>query len=158
MASRAKQCSYELHRRIRSITLATFPYNYVERNFNPNKITVTQENQLLVDFQDLTNNLIARCNAKFGVSIATVVLKKQSDSGTPLTSVDYDSNMGKLESAFNSIISVASSCGFNTLNTINLIKISDLDRPLYIQDRDTNCSTIQIFLNTANTLFTWAGF
>ena len=137
--------------------MALFPYNYVERNYNTNKITIEQENQLLTDFEDLTNNIITRCNLVYLSTIPFVNLRKQSDSGTALTAEDYDYNMTTLETTFNLIIFHAQSCGLNPTNTVSLLKRAVLDRPLYIQERDTNCSTIEVFLNSTNQLFVWAG-
>lgn len=130
------------------------PFRYDAKWGNPKRITAESETSFWVDAVDTMNDLISRCNTKNSTTIPqitapiTVVSKN-----APLSKEDYDANITKLEVACNALIAASGNQHVNPANTMNLHKRIVLDRPLFVHERDTNCSTLQVFINSLDELY-----
>ena len=133
-----------------------FPINVVEKTNNTKKISLQQESDFWQSVEDCLNNIISR-----GGFSASQVSLKLPDKETVLEAADYDSNISAIESSINAIINNGEPYGFNAENDLVLFKRGDPEdeeaTPLTIYHRDSNCITIEVFLNTANELLKWAG-
>ena len=136
---------------------AIYPFVFTAKTDSQNKITVEQETDFWTRVSDNVNDLITRTNAFQASSIDEVnIIWHGSERET--TIVEYDSNIAAIENAFNSIIVKSEAIGFNPEDLVKLFKRSSLERPLTTYERDTNCGTIQVFINTAHILMQWAGY
>lgn len=135
-----------------------FPFFYACKYSNPNKITLEEETAFWVNSFDTTNNLVSRCNTKNSKTIPLLgsPITVQSKGG-PMTKEDYDANMTALETKFNQLIAASTAQAVNPANTVSLIKMATLKRTMLIHERDTNCSTVQVFLNSLNQLYHLVG-
>lgn len=130
------------------------PFRYDYKYMMPKKITITSENLFWVDVFDTMNNLISRCNTKNGSAISLLPAPiTVASKFAPLSGADYDSNITNLETACNAIIAASGTQHVNPANTVSLHKRTELDRPLFVYERDTNCSTLQVFINTIDELY-----
>lgn len=130
------------------------PFRYDYKYMMPKKITIKSENTFWVDVFDTVNDLIARCNLKNGSTIPTISAPKTvATKNAPLSAADYDENITKLETACNAIIAASGTQHVNPANTMSLHKRLELDRPLFVYERDTNCSTLQVFINSIDELY-----
>ncbi|NCD23808.1 MAG: hypothetical protein EOL90_12865 [Spartobacteria bacterium] len=136
---------------------AIYPFVFVPKTDRQEKITVELETDFWTRVYDNVNDLIARTNAFQASSIDEInIIWHGSEKET--TIAEYDANITAIENAFNSIIVKSEAIGFNPNNKITLFKRSVLQRPLLTYERDTNCGTIQVFINTAHILMQWAGY
>ena len=133
----------------------TYPFNYVEKYWNPAKITADQEHELWVNMQDTINDLILRCNSRNASSIQTIVLNTSIKKGSALTADDYDSNILLVNGRLNQIIGASANQHISPTNTFTLFTRAAKNEPLLIYHRDTNFSTIQVVINTINNLYEW---
>lgn len=130
------------------------PFYYTDKYLNPTKIGVTEESSFWVDLQDTINNLISRCNSLNAKSIPLISgMINPTTKGSGLSAIELDSNLSKFENAANLLIINSSTQGLNQNNTVGLIKRSGKTRGLSTYERDTNCLTIQTFINTLNKLY-----
>lgn len=134
----------------------TYPFNYIEKYWNPSKITADQEHTLWVNMQDTINDLVNRCNTKNGTSLTAITLNTSIKKGAALSSADYDSNITLVNDRLNQIIAASSGQGVTPTNTFTLFTRAAKNEPLLIYHRDTNFSTIQVVINTLNNLYQWA--
>ena len=130
------------------------PFYYTDKYLNTTKISVVEESSFWVDLQDTFNNLIARCNSLNTKSLALISgVVDPLTKGAPISSLELDSNLTKLEDAANLLIINSSNQGLNPTNTISLFKRSAKNEGLSVYERDSNCLTLQTFVNTLNKLY-----
>ena len=130
------------------------PFYYTDKYLNAAKISVVEESSFWVDLQDTFNNLIARCNSLNTKSLALISgVVNPLTKGAPLSSLELDSNLTKLENAANLLIVNSSNQGLNSSNTVSLFKRADKNEGLSVYERDSNCLTLQTFVNTLNKLY-----
>lgn len=130
------------------------PFYYKEKFLDPLKVSVPTESAFWVDLQDTLNNLIGRCNTTNSKSLPLVSgMVNQETKAAPLTQEEYDGNLTKFTTAANLLIQNSGNQGVNPANTISLILRSSKTSGLSVYERDTNCFTIQTFINTMNKLY-----
>lgn len=130
------------------------PFYYTDKYLNTTKISVVEESSFWVDLQDTFNNLIARCNSLNTKSLALISgVVDPLTKGAPISSLELDSNLTKLEDAANLLIINSSNQGLNPTNTVSLFKRSAKNEGLSVYERDSNCLTLQTFVNTLNKLY-----
>ena len=130
------------------------PFYYTDKYLNSAKISVAEESSFWVDLQDTFNNLIARCNSLNTKSLALISgVVNPLTKGAPLSSLELDSNLTKLENAANLLIVNSSNQGLNSSNAVSLFKRADKNEGLSVYERDSNCLTLQTFVNTLNKLY-----
>ena len=134
----------------------TYPFNYLEKYWNPVKITAEQEHEIWINTKDTINDLVVRCNMKNSTSFQQINVITSVSKGAPLTQEEYDSNIATINTRLNQLISASGAQGVNPANTFTLYTRGDRPEPLLIYHRDTNFSTIQIVINTLNNLYLWA--
>lgn len=145
-----------------------WPFDYPEKYGRQTKITKAEETVIWETIRDNLNNLIARCNGRNITSIAaisivtpiTTPVDPATGTNIPISASQYDANIATVENAMNALIFGSINQGLNNSNTVSLYKrdIASGGEPLLAFHRDTNFSTIQIFLNTLHTIYTWEGF
>lgn len=133
------------------------PFKSVLKSNRQSKITPEEELTFWNDTQDTMNNLISRFNSAASSSISQITFRTITTLEAPLNKDDYDYNINKFENAANAMINLGGPLGFNSLNQIVLHKTSDFELPLTTSHRDSNCGTIQIFINTSQQLFSAFG-
>lgn len=130
------------------------PFYYTEKFLNPWKVSVPTETAFWVDLQDTINNLIGRCNTLNSKSLPLVSgVVNQTTKGAALTKEEYDANLTKFVTAANLLIQNSGDQGVNPANTVSLILRGSKTSGLSAYERDTNCFTIQTFINTMNKLY-----
>ena len=95
------------------------PFYYTDKYLNTTKISVVEESSFWVDLQDTFNNLIARCNSLNTKSLALISgVVDPLTKGAPISSLELDSNLTKLEDAANLLIINSSNQGLNPTNRV----------------------------------------
>ena len=145
---------FYIHRPLGGTMGIRLPFYYTDKYLNSTKISVAEESSFWVDLQDTINNLISRCNSLNAKSMPLVTrMVNPETKGSGLSAIELDSNLSKFENAANLLIINSSAQGLNQSNTVELIKRSSKTRGLSTFERDTNCLTIQTFINTLNKLY-----
>lgn len=133
------------------------PFQCILKSSRQQKITITEELTFWIDVQDTMNNLISRFNLASGAGVNSISFITTETKEAPLSAEDYDYNLTEFETSANQMIVSGAALGYNAANTLSLIKATTSETPLTTAQRDANCGTIQIFINTAHQLFSIAG-